>query len=193
MLYIIIVLILLIAAGLFFYFREKKRQFVIRIGKRGNSVICCEIPYLGEQVIIRQIVEQISSLSDYKSYFVKPKRLELKTDLTVPLPEKSYGFGEITDEISSELFKETKENYSIFLLNEPPENMAKLVVTHDLIVNSAQIPDRELLLESGFIVTVINSSNLMVLTGVRGSFERALMFIFEKLFEMNRDAVIQKM
>jgi len=193
MLYLVILLVLIIAGGVVFYFNEKGRRYIIRIGKRGSSVMCGEMDYNNDRDTIKQIVHHLCSINEYRIYFVQPEKADgdMKSDL--PLSEKPYTCSESNNEEVSTLLDKDISNFSIFLMNEEVENKAKVILTHDLIINSAQIPDRELLLESGFIITVIDSSNLLVLTGVRGSFERALVFIFEKLFEKSRDIVVRKM
>lgn len=190
---IISIVILLIAATIFaLYLLDKKRAYQIRIGKRGSSVIASEMPFDNNFELASRIISFLRELSDYQIYLVCSGVNDKAPNRTIS--EREYFIGKLTLEDVEKLELKTPfKDISIFLLNEEIEDIDKILLTHDLIVNSAQIPDREILLESGFIFTLIAPSNLIVVTGVRGTFERLLLNIFEYFSGKDKKIILSKM
>jgi hypothetical protein len=190
---IISIVILLISATIFtLYQLDKKKAFQIRIGRRGSSVIASEMPFDNNFELVGRMISFLRELSDYQIYLVCSGVNDKAPNRTIS--EREYFIGKLTTEEAEKFeIKMPFKDISIFLLNEEVEETDKILLTHDLIVNSAQIPDRELLLESGFIVTLIAPSNLIIVTGVRGTFERLLLNIFEYFSGKDKKIILSKM
>ncbi|MCX7957709.1 MAG: hypothetical protein N3B13_01525 [Deltaproteobacteria bacterium] len=177
---------------IFLYMRERKRVFRVRLGKRGSSVLAAEMEFGSDFELAEHIMNQIKGINDYHIFLVCSGVPEMPPNQTIS--DKEYYTGKINPDESVNLKMHRQfRDISFFFLNEDIQETEKILLTHDLIVNSAQIPDRELLLESGFIVTVISQSNIIVVTGVRGGFEKNLVKITEYLSERGRDVVLSKM
>ncbi len=192
MLLVVIFTIILSLVFMVLWLREKRGIFVIRIGKRGSSVLAAEMELNNGGDFVAGIIEHILSLREYRYYLVCSGVSERAPNRTIS--EKEYFFGKIAREEALDIKPKEKFNdLSLFILNEEIDGTDKILLTHDLIVNSAQIPDRELLLESGFIITLIKESNLIVITGVREEFEKVIFNVSERLFTKNRRVVFVKM
>lgn len=189
---IVIITIGLSIIFLALWIREKKGLFVIRIGKRGSSILVAEMDLVNDEDLVTGIIRQIQDIREYNYYIVCSGMQDRSPNKT--LSDREYFLGRLTgDDVQSLKTGENFKDLSIFMLNEEVEDTDKILLTHDLIVNTAQIPDRELLLESGFIITLIKESNLIVITGVRGEFEKVIINISDTLFTKNRRVVLVKM
>ncbi len=176
----------------FLWLSQKRGYAGIRIGRRGGSVFAAETSFGGDFEFAESIIGQINDLNDYRIYLVcsgVPERPPNKN-----ISDKEYFAGRLSPEETGSLkiYRQFKD-ISFFFLNEEVEDTEKILLTHDLIVNSAQIPDRELLLESGFIVTIISRSDIVAVTGVKGEFEKILFGISDYSFSKGRKVILSKM
>ncbi|MGC9043006.1 MAG: hypothetical protein ACP5KG_04040 [Myxococcota bacterium] len=187
-----IVLLIVSIVLLLLYIKEKNGRLSIRIGKRGSSVIASEIPFDNDTELVEGILSYIPVINEYQIYLACSGMDERSPNKIIS--DREYFLGKLDSEkMKGFRLKSPFKDISIFFLNEEIEDKEKILLTHDLIVNAAQIPDRELLLESGFIVTIIASSNLIVVTGVKGEFERLLLYLFEYLSGKNKSLILSKM
>lgn len=193
MIHILILLLISISVLFAFLFiREKGSIVPVRVGRRGDSVLSIEIPYNNEKDVLITIAGDIMGLSTYRSFLVCSGVQDRPPNSNIT--DRNYYIGTLTEEEVAKFRIDSKfDDISIFLLNEEIKEKEKILLTHDLIVHSAQIPDRELLLDSGFILTVIAKSNLLIITGVKGEIERVVLTVFEFFSQKNKRLLISKM
>ncbi len=190
--FLVIVFLVIAFVFIFLYYNERKGVVPIRIGRRGSSVFSLETPYESEEETFRALIRELKDVSEYKFFMVCSGKSSMSPNTNIS--DKDYFVGALPlEEIEKISPGGDFKDISIFMLNEEVEEKDKLVLTHDLIVNSAQIPDREILLESGFIITAIKSSNLIIVTGVKGTFASALFSVFDIISQKGRRLLVSKM
>lgn len=176
----------------FLFIRERRGIVPVRVGRRGDSVLAIEIPYNDEKDVLMTIARGIMDISTYRSLLVCSGVQDKPPNSNIA--DRDYYIGTLTEEEVAKFRIDSRfDDISIFLLNEEVKDREKILLTHDLIVHSAQIPDRELLLDSGFILTVIAKSNLLIVTGVKGVIERVVFALFEFFSQKEKRLLISKM
>lgn len=191
MIYFLTVLLVFILALFVFLFIKKRQGIVpIRIGRRGDSILSLEIPYNNEKDILIEVAKDIIRSAEYRPFLVCSGVQDKPPNSNIA--ERDYYIGNLTEQEIDNVIDNKFNDISIFLLNEDVGDKNKILLTHDLIVHSAQIPDRELLLESGFILTVAAESNLVIITGIKGHIEKVILTIFEILSQKNKGVLISK-
>lgn len=193
MLLIVVALLLAVAVTIFvirFYKRDK--DIKIRIGRRGSSVLVAEIDFNDNFELAENILRTLNDSNNYCVYFVCSGAPDLVAKKNIL--EKEYYIERFPENRANNLkLNRVFKDISFFFLNKGVEDDGKILLTHDLIVNSAQIPDREILMESGFIFTIIQPSNLIIIIGVRGEFEKLIFHLVEDNFSKGNKIILSKM
>lgn len=189
MIFLYIVTILIALTFLYLWLKERWSYANIRIGKRGGSILALEIPFNKDLKLLENILNNIQTYSEFKRFVVTSG---VSDSLTEKNPSERQSSVQKVGENENLKIYDRFNDLSYLFLNEEAEE-SKVLLTHDLIANSAQIPDREILQQNGFIVTVIQQSNLIIVVGIRGEFEKVLFFICEYLFSKGKKVLINRM
>jgi hypothetical protein len=163
----------------------------IAVGSRGPTVRSFEVSAASSHLeTLRPILDFIAQQDAYRIWLV------METPAGKPpnarFSETDYFIEQIgTPDAGHRLDSECR-NLSMFFLNSDPADHERLLLAHDLLVKSAQIPERAFLGDTGAVVTLMRASDLLQIVSVAPPAEVVFHDLCDMIAKSGKRAVVRK-
>lgn len=186
-----VALVAVAGAAVYKWWQAASGAVTIAVGSRGPTVRSFEIQSASAHLeTVRPVLDFIAQQDAYRIWLVletptgqAPNASFAETDYFI----ERIDAADVTRRIDSEC-----RNISMFFLNADPSNDNQLLLAHDLVVKSAQIPERAFLGDTGAVVTLMRASDLMQIVAVAPPGELIFHELCDSIARAGKKAVVVK-
>ena len=186
-----VALVAVAGAAIYKWWQAVSGAVTIAVGSRGPTVRSFEIQSAAAHLAtVRPLLDFIAQQDAYRIWLVMetpvgqaPNARFAETDYFI----ERIDAADVTKRIECEC-----RNVSMFFLNADPGDSTRLLLAHDLVVKSAQIPERAFLGDTGAVVTLMRASDLMQIVAVTPPGELIFHELCDAIARAGKKAVVVK-
>ena len=179
------------AAAVYKWWLAVSGAVTIAVGSRGPTVRSFEVMDASVHLpVVRPILDFVAQQDAYRIWLVmetpvgkSPNAHFAETDYFI----ERIDAADVARRIDCEC-----RNVSMFFLNADPRDNNQILLAHDLVVKSAQIPERAFFGDTGAVVTLMRASDLMQIVSVTPPGELVFHELCDLIAKAGRKAVVVK-
>ncbi|MBI5529230.1 MAG: hypothetical protein HY897_23135 [Deltaproteobacteria bacterium] len=177
--------------AVFKWFAAVRGTVEIAVGSRGPTVRSFEIASASSHLdTVRPILDFVAQQDAYRIWLVMETPVGRAANAR--FSETDYFIEQIGAPDAARRLDAECRNLSMFFLNADPGDNDKLLLAHDLLVRSAQIPERAFLGDTGAVVTLMRASDLLQIVSVAPPAEAVFHDLCDMIAKAGKRAVVRK-